>query len=108
MFEGCGDEHGDRRVKEGNAPTDFAREGVEVRGWGPAFPARVSAVFAGAEAWDWVTEAQCGDTPKFGVGEVKGQMFGWGAVNGPIPHAPCGKEACLLVLGKVEPNGLGL
>ena len=39
VFERCGDEHGDRRVKEGDPPTDFAREGVEVRGWGTTFPA---------------------------------------------------------------------
>ena len=38
VFEGGGEEHGDRGVEKGNTPSDFAGERVEVRGGGTAFP----------------------------------------------------------------------
>ena len=54
MFECCGEEHGNGRVKEGNASANFAGEGVKVRGESTAFPSGMRTVFAGAEAWDRV------------------------------------------------------
>ena len=81
---------------------------MEIRGRSTAFSACVSAIFAGAETWDWVSEAQCCYTLKFRIGEVEGVVLGGCAVDGTVASATCGEEACLLVFGEVEPNCFGL
>ena len=42
------------------------------------------------------------------IGKVECAVFRGCAVNGAITSAPCGKEACLVVFGEIEPDGLGL
>jgi len=67
----------------------------------------VGAVLAGAETWDWVTEAQCSDALKFWVGEMKRLVFGGCAVDGTVASATCGKKTSVLVFGKVKPYVFG-
>ena len=81
---------------------------MEIRGRSTAFSACMTAVLAGAEAWDWVTEAQCSDALKFWVREVKGLVFGGRAVDGTIASATGREETGLLVFGKVKPYSFGL
>ena len=65
LFEGSGEEHGDGSVEEGNAPTNFAGEGVEVKGGCTAFPASMNATFAWPQSGDWVAKTKSSGTLEF-------------------------------------------
>ena len=95
-------------MKKGNAPSNLAREGVEVRWQGAAFLARGASVFAGAKTWDGVPETQGGDTSEFGVIEVKGSVFCGRLEYGDVPCTSRGEKARLLIWGKVIPVCFGL
>ena len=108
MLECCGEEHGDGGVEEGDATAYFAGKWVQVRGGSATFPASVRTVCAGVEPWNWMAKSEGSDALEFWVGEVQGMVFCGCAVDGTIASATCGKEARLLVFGKVKPDCFGL
>jgi len=62
VLESSGKEHSYCCVKKRDPPADFAGQGMEVRWSGTALPAGVGSVFAGAKAWDRVTQSEGGNT----------------------------------------------
>ena len=68
----------------------------------------MASVFAGAQAWDGVSEAKGGDASEFGIVEVKGAVLGGGSENGAVSLSPGGQETGLLVRREVVPQSFSL